>query len=240
MKSFSRFTRRVSMLAVLLLALTGADAFAQAPDDDGPRAFVAVASTPVRDVVPDRLDAPPAVQWADASWRSVYESDLDRSTRVARHAAESRAELARDFAPRPDALSAVPDPQPADDPRDSYSRLVKVFYHCSWPATLATGVADIATTHRNLEAGFVEANQFLVRKDGGFNYARKAALTVGSPVVNHHALWKRGHPWKAVGVNAFTATVNGVAAAHNERLFRTVTPDGRPIVRRAAKFTFRF
>jgi hypothetical protein len=215
-------TDRLSTAALVLL-LASVPAFAQhTVVDQAPDVAVGVTVTPTPPIALDRLELPTLVD------RFSYQRTID----VAPSEAWGGADLAKPLAaeqPRPASTTSAP------DLRDSYSRLQKVLYHCSWPATLATGAADIATTHRNIEAGFVEANHFLVRKDGGFNYARKAALTVGSPLVNHHALWKRGHPWKAVGVNAFTTAVNGVAAAHNERLFRTVTPDGRPIVA-AARF----
>lgn len=123
----------------------------------------------------------------------------------------------------------------------SYSRAVRGWYYVSVASSLSMGAADLATTHRNVEVGFVERNVILKDQSGKFDYTRKAAFVVGLPLTTHYTLYRRGHPKLAILANFAAAGVQGVAAANNEILYRTVTPDGRPIQRRRAfRVGFRF
>ncbi len=122
------------------------------------------------------------------------------------------------------------------------TRTETVIYRGTQVGVFASGVADLATTHRaTVVYACAEGNPVLRREDGTARYGLKVALVAGTLYLNDRLLWRRGHRWQAIGVNIAVTTSQTAAALNNHRLVETGQCGPPPPPRaRAVAFTVRF
>jgi hypothetical protein len=124
------------------------------------------------------------------------------------------------------ALTLAPAPTLAQQPTSRE----RAAYAFSVGAVLATGAADVATTHRAVTVyGAAEANPILRKRDGTPSYVRKVAIVAADLVLVDRLLYRRGHPRLAVLVNLGVAAVQTWAAAHNHRIVRELEGLAPPV-----------
>lgn len=83
----------------------------------------------------------------------------------------------------------------------------------------AVTVADIDTTARALERGYVEQNPLLkpLTTKPGMVGLVNGAMTGGISLAAHHFLFKKGHKWQAKVVIWSWVAIRGAAAYHNAK-----------------------